>query len=33
MDGIAVAAIVVLIVFLYWREESKDSTPTDESSS
>ena len=29
MDGIAVAAIVVLIVFLYWREESNDSTPTD----
>lgn len=29
MDGIAVAAIVVLIVFLYWREESNDSTQSD----
>ena len=32
MDGIAVAAIVVLIVFLYWREESNDSTPTESDS-
>ena len=29
MDGIAVVALVVLIIFLYWREESTDSTQSD----
>lgn len=29
MDGIAVVALVALIVFLYWREESNDSTQSD----
>ncbi len=29
MDGIAVVALVALIIFLYWREESNDSTQSD----
>lgn len=29
MDGIAVVALVALIIFLYWREESADSTQSD----
>ena len=29
MDGIAVVALIALIIFLYWREESTDSTQSD----